>query len=286
MIRIEPPNNFWHAGDLSPRTASDDPRQGTYAVTELDIDLRHCSFVRPSAVLWCVVYPLLAAMRGTSCRMLVPEDTCTAVYLQSVGLFSVLQEGGVEVDNGGVSARSDPKVVLPVTRFSDQVEVDALIDDTFERLNDAGLGAANVRPIVPEIFGELATNAVQHSESPIDAYGLIQFYEWANGSRFICTVADGGIGIRCSLERNAKLRARVPYDWTAIELASRERISGDGDPTRGIGLYWISEEIRRASRQLIIHSGIGALTINEQIESEAKRVTLFPGTLAFASITT
>ena len=96
----------------------------------------------------------------------------------------------------------------------------------------------------------------------------------------------GASGFAAPLERNPKLKARVPYDWTAIELASRERISGEGDPTRGLGLFWVSEQMRRTARQLIIHSGIGALTLNESTESDAKRVTLFPGTLAFASIPT
>ena len=285
-MRIEPPNNFWHAGDLSPQSASNDPREETYAISELDVDLRHCSFVRPPAVLWCTVYLLLAKQKGISCRLLVPENLGVAVYLKSVGLFSALQESGVEVDDRGVWDGADPKVVLPVSRFSDQAQVDSLIDGTLDRLDSEGLGSSNIRPIVTEVFGELASNAVQHSESPIEAYGFIQFYEWEKGSRFFCTVADGGIGIRRSLERNPALRERVLYDWTAIELASRERISGVNDPTRGIGLHWISEEMGRAGRQLLIHSGIGALNINGEVDSEANRVTLFPGTLAFASITT
>ena len=285
-MRIEPPNNFWHAGDLSPRFASNDPRQETYTRSELDIDLRRCSFVRPSAVLWCAVYPLLATLRGTSCRFLVPKNLGTAVYLKSVGLYSTLKDGGVELDDRDVPDKPDREVVLPVTRFKDGSEVETLVNRTLDRLDDVGLGSANMRPFVADVFAELAMNAVQHSESRIDAYGLIQFYEYEQGSRFVCTVADGGIGIRHSLERNPKLRARAPYDWTAIELASRERISGGGDPTRGIGLSWISDEMRRAGRQLIVHSGLGALTINESAESEAKRVTLLPGTLAFASILT
>ena len=283
---IEPPSNFWHAGDLSPRFASHDPRQDTYTGAELDIDLRRCSFVRPSAVLWCAVYPLLATLRGTSCRFLVPENPGAAVYLKSVGLYSTLKSGGIELDDRGLPDRPDRKVVLPVTRFKDGSEVEALVNGTLDRLDDAGLGSANMRPFVADVFAELAMNAVQHSESQIDAYGMIQFYEHEQGSRFVCTVADGGIGIRRSLERNPELRRRVPYDWAAIELASRERISGGGDPTRGIGLSWISDEMRKSGRQLIVHSGLGALTINESAESEAKRVSLFPGTLAFASILT
>ena len=216
----------------------------------------------------------------------MPENLGTAVYLKSAGLYSILKDGGVELDDRGVFDHPDRKVVLPVTRFKDGSEVETLVNDTLDRLDCASLGSPNIRPFVADVFAELAMNAVQHSESQIDAYGLIQFYEYDQGSRFVCTVADGGIGIRRSLERNPKLRSRVAYDWTAIELACRERISGGGDPTRGIGLSWISEEMRRAGRQLIVHSGLGALTINESVESEAKRVSLFPGTLAFASILT
>ena len=286
ILHIEPPRNFWHAGDLSPRYASDDPRQETYIPSELDIDLRLCSFVRPSAVLWCAIYPALAVLRGTACRVLVPENLGTAIYLKSAGLYSVLKEVGVEIDDRGLLDRYDPKIVMPVSSFASESDVDTLVNQTLLRLSDTGLGSGSIRPLVSDVFSELAMNAVQHSESPIDAYGLIQFYESERGSRFICAVADGGIGIRRSLERNPALKPRVPYDWTAIEIASRERISGTGEPMRGIGLSWVSEEMRGAGRQLIIHSGLGALTINEDIESEARRVTLFPGTLAFASIPT
>lgn len=94
------------------------------------------------------------------------------------------------------------------------------------------------------------------------------------------------MGIRRSLEKNPDLRDRVHYDWDAIELAIRERISGTGDKTRGIGLYGVAEDMRGPRRQLIIHSGQGSLQISEEVESEARRSTLFPGTLAYASLPT
>ena len=162
-----------------------------------------------------------------------------------------------------------------------------MTNDTLMRLSESGLGAASIRPFVTDVFAELAMNAIQHSESPIDAYGMIQFYEQEHGDRFICVVADGGIGIRRSLERNPKFRRKVPYDWTAIELASKERISTFTDQTRGLGLAWISDEMQKPGRQLIIHSGLGAMTINDdEFKAQANRVTLFPGTLVFASIAT
>jgi hypothetical protein len=63
-------------------------------------------------------------------------------------------------------------------------------------------------------------------------------------------------------------------------------VSGTGNPTRGIGLFGISEDMRKPGRQLIIHSGIGAFRINEELTSQVWRTVLFPGTLAYASIPT
>ena len=100
----------------------------------------------------------------------------------------------------------------------------------------------------------------------------------------MCAVADGGIGIRRSLERTPEYRSPVPCDWVATELAMRERVSGTGDSRRGIGLYGVAEDMRVGDRQLIIHSGIRSLQINEDLQTEARRTRLFPGTLAFASI--
>ena len=286
LMRIEAPQEFWHAGNLAARFASSDPRPSTFVKSHVDLDIRKCDFVRPAAVLWCAVYPLLAVAKGSVCRLLVPENEGVAVYLKSVGLFHILQENGVDVDDRGIRQRPDQQLILPLTRFREEREVEDLANQALDALRDAGLGSANLHPLVSEVFAELALNAVQHAESEIGAFGLIQFYEYQYGKRFVCAVADGGIGIRRSLERNPEFRDRVPYDWAAIELALRERVSGTGIKTRGIGLYGVSEDMRMAGRQLIIHSGIGMVEINEEMESRANRTRLFPGTLAYASIPT
>lgn len=285
-MEIRPPDNFRNAAELSPRTASIDPRSGGLQGEPVVIDLRKCSFIRPAAVLWCVVYPLLARLEGSDCKVLVPEDVGVCIYLKSLGLFSILRSAGVDADDRGIRDRKDPQVIIPLTKFEKTSELEKLANDAHSLLSTAGLGAANLYPLVTEVFAELGLNAAEHANSPIGAYGFIQFYEFAHGNRFACGVADGGIGIRRSLERNPELRDRVHYDWSAIELAVRERISGTGRSTRGIGLYGISEDMRQPGRQLIIHSGIGSLQISEEVETEARRATLFPGTLAYASIPT
>ncbi len=130
-------------------------------------------------------------------------------------------------------------------------------------------------------------NAVQHSQSEIGSVGLIQFYQSDAGERFVCAIADGGIGIRQSLESNAALRSRATYDWTAIELALEEGTSGTGSSRRGIGLFGVAEEMAKPGRQLIIHSGIGLLLTGGGAASDATRSSVrFPGTLVSASIPT
>lgn len=285
-MRIETPAGFLHAGLLSPKYASEDPRSLTFRDRQVDIDMRSCEFIRPAAVLWCAVYPLVSAARGAQCRLLVPENLGVCVYLKSAGLFTVLQQAGIEVDDRGIRHQDNPQLILPVRRFHREGEVEDIAEEALSALRKAGLGAANMYPVVSEAFAELALNVVQHAESEIGGLGFIQFYQFESGRRFVCTVADGGIGIRRSLERNSKLVDLVPYDWTAIELALKERVTGTGSPTRGIGLYGIAEDMRRAGRQLIIHSGLGMVSVSSGLEDQAQRTTLFPGTLAYVSIPT
>ena len=277
---------FGHAGELSGRFDKPDPRDPSFDVAQVDIDLRECDFVRPPAALWCVVYLTLASKRGSRCRLLVPSNLGVCVFLKSLGLFDILKDSGIEVDDRGIGARSDQKTILPITHFETTAHASDVTNRAFDRLQSAGVGAVNLTLVLTELFSELAMNAVEHSESEVGAFGCVQFYEFKGGSRFTCTVADGGIGVFATLCRNEAIRSRVSYDWDALELAVRERVSGTGDPRRGIGLYGVSEDVRRPGRSLLLHSGLGSLEITEDLESSAKRTRLFPGTLAFLAIPT
>lgn len=286
-LEIIAPERFNNAADLRP-SASKDPRRASFAPQKLDIDLRECEFIRPAAVLWCLVYGLLSVSRSEECRLLLPDNLGVALYLKSVGLLSILEDVGVAIDDQGISGTPHPgeQLVLPIRSLGGESEVDTVANEVLDRLQDSNIGSANLYPVVSEVFGELALNAVQHSDSSIAAFGLIQFYQSESGRRFICAVADGGIGIRASLERNPVLRRRVPYEWTAIDLALEEGVSGTGSPSRGIGLFGVADEMTRPGRQLIIHSGNGLLISGGNFtQTRATRCAVpFPGTLTLASI--
>ncbi len=281
-LDLIPPANFKHAGQLSGQYDTCDPRK--QPVDELCLDLRNCNFVRPAAALWCMVYLSLARHTGSRCALLVPQNFGVSLYLKSLGLFDALKTRGVDVDDRGLNPRENEKVVLPITHFETSADATNLTNRAFENLQSSGFGAPGLTSMVTELFSELALNAAQHSESQVGSFASIQFSEFKYGSRFNCTVADGGIGVLTSLRRSETLRSRVRYDWDALELAVRERVSGTGDPNRGIGLYGISEDVRRPQGSLQLHSGLGSLEITEDLQSSARRTRLFPGTLAHLSI--
>ena len=285
LLRITPPKNFFHAGNL-PNWLWRDPRSDDFEPTAVLIDLRRCQFVWPSAVAWCANYGLLVRNRGRNCELIVPEDVGVATYLKSTGLFDTLKGAGVSIDDRGIGEASTSQIIVPLSKFATESEAEQLAINALDHLTSQGSAAPHLAPVVSENFAELAFNVVQHSQSPIGGLGLIQFYNFREGPRFAITVADGGIGIRKALYNNPALRDKIHYDWTAIELAARERISGTGAATRGIGLYGVAEDARRGGRRLIVHSGIGVLEISEDVKQVSRRTNPYPGTLASMSIPT
>jgi len=214
----------------------------------------------------------------------VPENRGVATYLKSTGVLRLVQDHGVTADDRGLGDAVSARTILGLTPFSTEREAEEAANSALDALGRSGFGAANLYPIISENFAELAFNAVQHSESPIGGLGLVQYFKYADAHRFTIVVADGGIGIRAGLEKNPELRERILYDWTAIELAARERVSGTGNATRGIGLFGVAEDARRGGRQLIIHSGIGVLQISEDVRQDSRRTNLFPGTIGVMAI--
>ena len=182
-MRIVPPARFDHAGELRAHFDTADPRKGNFRERDFILDLQNCEFVRVPAILWCLVSFLLARMRGSNCQLIVPTNMGICIYLKSTGMFTILQENDIEVDDRGIGARSDSRLILPLTRFDSERDVEIVTNDAYEALSNSGLGAANLYPLVSEVFSELAMNAVQHAESPIGSYGMVQFYESAKGQR-------------------------------------------------------------------------------------------------------
>ena len=281
-IRVQ--GQFSHTGDLSGyRVSNNDPRHHDFDWKSVRIDLSRSGFVRPAAVLWCTIYSLLVVEKGIPCELIVPDRPKVTAYLNHLGMFDVLRGAGVRVDYFDVSNMERRQLVLPLTRLRTISQVEDLGDAVMDSLSRSNLSSANLYDHVNMAFAELGNNAVEHAQSPIDAYGLIQFYHWNQRPRFVCAVADGGIGILASLQENPEHEEHALTDWDAIEYAIQENISVHGN-TRGLGLAHIVEFLLPPNRELNITSGNGFLDVDGKRQTTSRESNLFPGTSAFVNI--
>ena len=148
-------------------------------------------------------------------------------------------------------------------------EAQELANTLEENLGQLGLGAANVRPELVELFSELVNNAAEHGMTQEGAHANVRWMPHRLGHAFDAVIADRGPGIRATLERNAALPP-VGTDADAIGLAVQELVSGTGIPTRGIGLWMTVTEMRKPGRKLWVHSGQGLLTMYGAAQHEIR----------------
>lgn len=285
-MEIVPPQKFKYAHRIAARFTKYDPRMDSFPEPDVAVNLKECSLIFPPAILWCAVYLALWRQRGIGCLLRPPVDRTVSADLAETGLFTLLQKESVHIegDESDIVGCSDSiDTILPITRFDNLREAAELTNEVEYSLYTSGLGAANIHPVVCELFSEMVNNAAEHSESSVGAYGFIRFYSHGQNRRFVCGVADGGIGIQSSIKRNTNLDHGA-YEWSAIELATKELVSGTMSSTRGIGLYSVFEEMRSPGRELLIHSGQGMITMSEDSQIRMIRANLFPGTLVCFSI--
>ena len=285
-LEISVTGPFNDTGDLSGyQVCNIDPRRPEFDWESVRIDLSRCGFIRPAAVLWCMVYSLLVTEKSTPCELVVPNRPTIATYLNDLGMFAVLRDAGVQVNHFETPNTERWQLVIPLTRLRSITEVEDLENSIIEILERRSLSSVNLHADVAVAFAELGNNAVEHAQSPIEAYGLVQFYRWNQRSRFVCAVADGGIGIWASLQKNPEHERHALTDWNAIEYAIQENTSGTGDRTRGMGLHHIANDILPPDRDLNINSGTGILFTNGKTLQPSRRPSnLFPGTSAFINV--
>ena len=282
-MEIIPPRNFRDARDIPAKFTKYDPRLPSFPSPDIILNLTECASVQPPATLWCAIYLSLCKQSGLDCSLLPPNDLSAMASLTDAGLFRLLREGNVNVQSDDTAIPASPDTILPLTRFDGLREAAELTNRVEAALYDSGLGSANIHPIVCELFSELVNNAAEHSESGIGAYAFIQFCSSGQGRKFMCGVADGGIGIRQSIERNPAV-AHFGYDWAAIDIAVKELVSGTSSRTRGIGLFSVFSEMRVPGRELVIHSGNGILTLTSDSQIRMVRANPFPGALVYFSV--
>lgn len=163
--------------------------------------------------------------------------------------------------------RFEGSPLLPLTRFSTEVQANALWERAAIELMERKVGPVEIRTDIDGIFEELALNAAQHSRSPGN-YAMLEVDGAQRrrtlrqtGGEIVYTlgVSDDGIGIPASL-RNNPLYADIASDKDAILRATELDVTGTAEQ-RGAGLHYVMERVRAYRGELVIISGYGLLTV-------------------------
>ena len=283
-MEIVPRPEFRDARSIPAKFSKYDPRLPKFNESEVIVNLEACTSVHLPAMLWCAVYFLLARLRGSDCMLLVPDDADLSVRLEELGLFRILRSGSVTVEQQPRVVSASSKILLEMTRFANTTDAEDLTNQIHNSLIDSRQGSANVTHVIYETFSELANNAAEHSFSEIGAFGLVWLDTSDGNGRLVCGVADGGNGIRTSLLQNPLHKGFGQYEWSAMDRATEELVSGTVDSYRGIGLYETVEKMRIPGRKLIIHSGNGIVSKGTKLTTQITSTRLFPGTMVYISI--
>ncbi|MDP7533095.1 MAG: hypothetical protein QGI88_04910 [SAR202 cluster bacterium] len=159
MLLIETPATFGHAGHLRSKESSNDPRSPGFGFEHVILDLRGCQFIRPAALLWCLIYALLAKKTGGACEIWVPENMGVCVYLKSTGMIDILKDARVDIDDRGIGSTDHERLVLPLTQITSAFDAEEAANAATEALMESGFVAANLIPTLSDTFGELTNNA-------------------------------------------------------------------------------------------------------------------------------
>ena len=283
-LSIRAPSRFNQVWNLKARWTTHDPRISDFQFDSVTLDLRQCLRIGPEATLWCAVFLNLARERGANCELLPPNDLEASDALASSGVLEILNASRVSLKERRPA--NDFPTPLPICVMRSFSDVERAADLILDRLDsDPRPIPANLYPTVAETFVELANNGVEHSQSEIGTLGLVNLREGKSKGNFEIAVADGGVSVSRTLKAAAGAdKKRTWNDWSSIEYATGELVSGTGDPHRGIGLFGVAEDSRLPGASLRIHSGRGVMNINESSEIRVTRRPLFPGTLAYVSI--
>ena len=228
------------------------------------IDLGPVYFIRPVGVvaLLATLERLTKQLGIEKVTLKLPENPKVREYLRLSGVFDVMRDF-ISINDPQpedmIPERPSERPMVSCSRFDTEHNVDQLanqMEECFETKPVYG----SILATCHTAFSELASNVVSHAESN-GGYVLAQQYNYRSGSKVEIAVADCGIGIQASLQKNHK-HTPMLLDVDAIEKAIEEGVSSLEDNSRGYGLYHVTDDVKKNNdREMTIRSGYGTMRL-------------------------
>ena len=229
------------------------------------IDFGPVEFIKPVGVV-----AFLATLDGLTNQLNVMcltfkllESPAVREYLRLSGAFDVMRRL-ISFDSlQPEDVRPKPPtlgLIVPCEYFGSEDDIEQLANQMEEDFQTVLARHGSLIETCHTAFSEIATNVIYHAETG-GGYVLAQQCNYRNGPMVEIAVADCGIGIQASLQKNHKY-AHILSDADAIELATKEGISSLEDRYRGYGLYHVTYDVKsNNAREITIRSGHGTITL-------------------------
>ena len=255
----------------------------------LAFDFSATTFTRPAGMvsLLAVMDRIRRAGDDHKIALMLPQSNAVRTYWRLAGIMDALGEfcdfeGMPEQD--ALPAPVPVKPMVKCSHFRDESDADRLSVEMEDSFMSALRGYASLANECCETFTELITNAVYHAEGG-GGFALAQYCEYQDGPAIEIAVADSGIGIWNSLNKNIELTG-IDSDCAAIKLALKEGVTSVGSKYRGFGLCYVAANVQlEPNRRLAIRSGNGIITLlgDGEIREESTEVA-YSGTAISVTI--
>jgi ABC-type transporter Mla MlaB component len=260
------PSRLVLRGDL-PEAELDTLCAELYCARPASVDLSRLGTLEP-ATLAMLVSALRGLQREGACSL--ADIAPCAIPGSCLGAEGLAQLAGPE---GSRWQRQGRRLLGWQTFASGQAALAAAISVALGLRHHSGWSIKSSAAMAGLAF-ELGENVRQHSDC---LEGALALQTDPEGDRVTMAIADAGIGIRASLERNPKYDD-LDDDLDAIEAAVRAGETGEPGTGGGMGLYLTRAMVRGNGGRVLVRSGEAGW---EECEARRRRRGLEPlrGTL-------
>lgn len=205
-------------------------------------------------------------------------DGCMG-YLDRMGFFDYLsQDADVKPHrpllSGATRYRGTNGGLVEIERFSGDFAADRSLPDRLARAVERGCASRHDRTevahAIANIISELVDNVTEHSNTPLDAYAVLQTYT----KKVTVAVSDSGKGImgtlRPALEQRGSSLAALGETDLLVEIF-RQGLSSHAEHNRGLGLmtsarsairYRADLDVRLLNQRVLLRPSGNAYTAN------------------------
>jgi anti-sigma regulatory factor (Ser/Thr protein kinase) len=223
-----------------------------YAERELVVDATRLLFATPTFLLRLRSFVDWHCSKGRAVRLLGPRDPAVGNYMARMRMGSELPDNA-SVDLPVVREHEQGDVLVPITRLQTAQDVDRFNEEVAPVISAQVEDVAVLEDALSMAIGELCGNAVEHGRNPLGCYVAVQRY--SRSRKTVLAIGDLGQGVP---KRIRSCFPEVETDPEALKHALREGVTTTGQPSRGLGFYWVMDAARESgvrSAKLDIRAG-------------------------------